>query len=61
MSLAIKEPELLSVFFSELFGNSNTGINFDKYDDIPVDATGEDCPQHVEEVNQFLAVPVHVI
>lgn len=28
----------------ELFGNSNTGINFDKYEDIPVEATGYDCP-----------------
>ncbi|XP_052219088.1 uncharacterized protein LOC127836476 isoform X2 [Dreissena polymorpha] len=32
----------------ELFGSSNTGINFDKYEDIPVDATGEDCPKHIE-------------
>nr|AJW77404.1 pl10 [Alitta virens] len=32
----------------ELFGNSNTGINFDKYEDIPVEATGEDCPPNVE-------------
>nr|CAJ15140.1 PL10a protein [Platynereis dumerilii] len=32
----------------ELFGNSNTGINFDKYEDIPVEATGEDCPANVE-------------
>mgnify|MGYP000588511586 CR=1 FL=1 len=34
----------------ELFGSSNTGINFDKYEDIPVDATGEDCPKNIENV-----------
>ncbi|XP_035694023.1 ATP-dependent RNA helicase DDX3X-like isoform X1 [Branchiostoma floridae] len=33
----------------ELFGKSNTGINFDKYEDIPVEATGESCPQHISE------------
>ncbi|XP_078695484.1 ATP-dependent RNA helicase DDX3X-like isoform X6 [Branchiostoma floridae x Branchiostoma belcheri] len=33
----------------ELFGKSNTGINFDKYEDIPVEATGESCPQHIVE------------
>jgi ATP-dependent RNA helicase DDX3X len=28
--------------------NMNAGINFDKYDDIPVDATGNDCPAPLE-------------
>ena len=34
----------------ELFGVANdptkqaSGINFDKYDDIPVEVSGEDCP-----------------
>ncbi|XP_039510792.1 DEAD-box helicase 3 X-linked b isoform X3 [Pimephales promelas] len=32
----------------ELFAASNTGINFEKYDDIPVEATGQNCPQHIE-------------
>ncbi|XP_050968522.1 DEAD-box helicase 3 X-linked b isoform X3 [Labeo rohita] len=32
----------------ELFSGSNTGINFEKYDDIPVEATGHNCPQHIE-------------
>ncbi|XP_067314730.1 DEAD-box helicase 3 X-linked b isoform X2 [Pseudorasbora parva] len=32
----------------ELFAASNTGINFEKYDDIPVEATGHNCPQHIE-------------
>uniref|UniRef100_A0A8C5DXA2 RNA helicase n=1 Tax=Gouania willdenowi TaxID=441366 RepID=A0A8C5DXA2_GOUWI len=33
---------------SELFSASNTGINFEKYDDIPVEATGQNCPHHIE-------------
>lgn len=32
----------------ELFSNSNTGINFEKYDDIPVEATGDDVPDHID-------------
>ncbi|XP_049583277.1 DEAD-box helicase 3 X-linked a isoform X2 [Syngnathus scovelli] len=32
----------------ELFSGSNTGINFEKYDDIPVEATGSDCPPHID-------------
>ncbi|CAN0382201.1 unnamed protein product [Lampetra fluviatilis] len=32
----------------ELFAGSNTGINFEKYDDIPVEATGHDCPNHID-------------
>ncbi len=36
---------------SELFSGSNTGINFEKYDDIPVEATGQNCPHHIESVS----------
>ncbi|XP_073701745.1 DEAD-box helicase 3 X-linked a isoform X7 [Garra rufa] len=32
----------------ELFSGSNTGINFEKYDDIPVEATGANSPGHIE-------------
>lgn len=32
----------------ELFGAAHTGINFNKYEDIPVEATGENCPQHID-------------
>ncbi|XP_075886833.1 DEAD-box helicase 3 X-linked a isoform X2 [Nelusetta ayraudi] len=32
----------------ELFSGGNTGINFEKYDDIPVEATGSNCPPHIE-------------
>ncbi|XP_064097392.1 ATP-dependent RNA helicase DDX3X-like isoform X2 [Macrobrachium nipponense] len=39
------------VLEAELFSNSgstsNSGINFDKYDDIPVEATGEDIPPSI--------------
>jgi len=34
----------------ELFGVNNTGINFDKYEDIPVEVSGENCPGHIESV-----------
>ncbi|XP_056888276.1 DEAD-box helicase 3 X-linked a isoform X1 [Takifugu flavidus] len=32
----------------ELFSASNTGINFEKYDDIPVEATGANSPSHID-------------
>ncbi|KAH0624779.1 hypothetical protein JD844_032576 [Phrynosoma platyrhinos] len=35
----------------ELFAGGNTGINFEKYDDIPVEATGNNCPPHIESEN----------
>ncbi|CAG9766556.1 unnamed protein product [Ceutorhynchus assimilis] len=31
----------------ELFGTGNTGINFSKYEDIPVEATGDNVPAHI--------------
>lgn len=31
----------------ELFGTANTGINFNKYEDIPVEATGQQVPEHI--------------
>ncbi|EPQ31545.1 uncharacterized protein PFL1_00878 [Pseudozyma flocculosa PF-1] len=45
----------------ELFGEDgdgsyqSTGINFDKYGDIPVEATGRDCP---EPVTEFTSPPI---
>jgi ATP-dependent RNA helicase DDX3X len=39
---------------SELFATGNTGINFDKYEDIPVDATGDNCPVHINSVGFHL-------
>jgi len=38
----------------ELFGANHTGINFEKYDDIPVEASGENCPSNIgsfDEIN----------
>lgn len=32
---------------TELFGTANTGINFSKYEDIPVEATGNQVPPHI--------------
>ncbi|MFH4980768.1 hypothetical protein AB6A40_007477 [Gnathostoma spinigerum] len=32
---------------SELFTGMNSGINFDKYEEIPVEATGADCPHPI--------------
>uniref|UniRef100_A0A0N5A9I7 RNA helicase n=1 Tax=Syphacia muris TaxID=451379 RepID=A0A0N5A9I7_9BILA len=32
---------------SELFTGMNSGINFDKYEEIPVEATGQDCPRAI--------------
>jgi hypothetical protein len=36
---------------TDLFASGNTGINFDKYEDIPVDATGNDCPAPIDSVS----------
>ncbi|CAO1628187.1 unnamed protein product [Parajaminaea phylloscopi] len=41
--------------FGEEDGKSNTGINFDKYGDIPVDVTGRDIP---EAVTEFTSPPI---
>jgi len=38
---------------SELFGEVGVGINFDKYEDIPVEATGEGCPMHINNVSRI--------
>ena len=38
---------------SELFGEVGVGINFDKYEDIPVEATGEGCPMHIDSVSEY--------
>lgn len=32
----------------ELFGTGNTGINFNKYEDIPVEASGDNIPEHID-------------
>lgn len=35
---------------NELFAGGNSGINFDKYEEIPVEATGHDCPEPIQKV-----------
>uniref|UniRef100_A0A3P9ANB3 RNA helicase n=1 Tax=Esox lucius TaxID=8010 RepID=A0A3P9ANB3_ESOLU len=37
----------------ELFSSGNTGINFEKYDDIPVEATGTNCPPHIDSFHDL--------
>ncbi|XP_053482779.1 DEAD-box helicase 3 X-linked a isoform X2 [Ictalurus furcatus] len=37
----------------ELFSGSNTGINFEKYDDIPVEATGSNCPGPIDNFHDL--------
>lgn len=46
-----------------LFSNDNTGIDFDAYDDIPVEATGNDVPAAINtfadvDLGEALAVNV---
>lgn len=36
----------------ELFGAGNTGINFSKYEDIPVEATGDQVPPHITSFDE---------
>lgn len=36
----------------ELFGSGHTGINFEKYEDIPVEATGDNCPLNIENFDE---------
>jgi ATP-dependent RNA helicase DDX3X len=37
----------------ELFGTANTGINFNKYEDIPVEATGDQVPEHIKSFDEI--------
>lgn len=41
--------------FGEDVGKVNTGINFDKYGDIPVEVSGNDAP---EAVTEFTSPPI---
>lgn len=49
---------LVLIYFNllcrHLFGQGHTGINFEKYEDIPVEATGEDCPEQISNVSCFI-------
>lgn len=37
----------------ELFGTANTGINFNKYEDIPVEATGQQVPENISSFDDI--------
>ena len=54
--------ELLQIYnvlvCRELFSGSSTGINFDKYEDIPVEASGNDAPKNIELVSSQLDIAV---
>ena len=42
----------------ELFSGASSGINFDRYEDIPVEATGTDVPEGIESFDQVRLTPV---
>eukprot|EP00128_Syssomonas_multiformis_P013838 Colp12_sorted_trinity150504_noHs@31599 len=42
----------------ELFGAPTTGINFDKYDDIPVEASGNNAPQPITSFAEVDFAPI---
>ena len=50
------EDEARKATVDSLFQADNSGINFDAYDDIPVEATGRDCPK---EINTFDEASFH--
>ena len=41
---------MVCLLLRELFSGTNTGINFDKYDDVNVEASGKDCPEGIGDV-----------
>jgi hypothetical protein len=45
---------------AQLFGAQLSGINFDKYEDIPVETSGNDCPQGIDSVciESFASSPI---
>jgi len=45
---------------TELFGTGHgpSGINFDRYEDIPVDATGNDVPKGIESFEDVALTPI---
>lgn len=42
----------------ELFGTSSTGINFNKYEDIPVEATGSQVPPNINTFDDIKLTPI---
>lgn len=46
------EDEARKKTVDNLFQSDNSGINFDAYDDIPVEATGRDCPKEITSFDE---------
>ena len=40
-----------------MFAGENTGINFEAYDDIPVEATGQDVPSPISSFDEVQLGP----
>ena len=49
------EDEARKKTVDNLFQSDNSGINFDAYDDIPVEATGRDCPKEISSFDEASA------
>ena len=53
-SLVVYIALLAYIFISGAGGHEPSGINFDRYEDIPVEATGSDVPSPIEDVSNIL-------
>ena len=42
-------------------GHEPSGINFDRYEDIPVEATGSDVPAPIEDVSTYTKLQLTTI
>ena len=53
------EDEARKKSVDTLFQGDNSGINFDAYDDIPVEATGRNCPKEIGSFDEvtFTSLP----
>ncbi|KAI8381178.1 ATP-dependent RNA helicase DED1 [Radiomyces spectabilis] len=58
--LAPRNPELEEKLFKTGKESMHTGINFDRYDNIPVEVTGKDVPPPLEEFTER-SVDVHLL
>ena len=53
----MRDPRLERELFGEVKGEKNTGIDFTAYDKIPVEMTGEDCPEPNGEFEESVLGP----
>jgi hypothetical protein len=53
----MRDPRLERELFGEVKGEKNTGIDFAAYDKIPVEMTGEDCPEPNGEFEESVLGP----